>query len=222
MDHPKAVVSYGSGGAETVYVGGGGSGSNVAVFKRNPTSDQLDLIQSLTNGFDGIGGIDAVQALAVSPDGKHVYAASTSDHLVVFKRNAGNGMLTFVEAIENGQAGFEGLGGADAVAVTPDGRSVYVAGRLSHSLARFQSSTTSDYLEQLDVVLDSDSGVGGLDNPRGLAVNPGGDRMYVANDASDGSLAVFALTVPEPQSLLMHAAALGSLLALVRRRAAAI
>jgi DNA-binding beta-propeller fold protein YncE len=73
--------------------------------------------------------------VAVSPDGASVYVAATPGTVSVFDHAASTGRVTYSGCISDIQTSACGnppgspLAGASAVAVSPDGRSVYVAGR---------------------------------------------------------------------------------------------
>ncbi len=97
---------------------------------------------SLTANSSGLGGVTGV---VVSPDGANVYATMSSDHGVTrFERDAANGAISFVDCISGdlsagsvcsqipGATGFgadSGVGNPFAPVVSPDGRSLYLAGR---------------------------------------------------------------------------------------------
>jgi DNA-binding beta-propeller fold protein YncE len=79
--------------------------------------------------------------VTVSPDGKHVYVPGFDDDAVaVFSRDATTGALTFVEFKQDGVGGVDGLNGAVFVAVSPDGKCVYVTGFNDNAVAVFSSS----------------------------------------------------------------------------------
>lgn len=103
--------------------------------------------------------LQGATSLAVSPDGRHVYvAASGSDSVATLVRQAGTrGLLPalgerqcvredrrLVGECAHGRL----LAGANAVAVTRDGRSLYVAG--VDGLASFARDATTGTLAQLD------------------------------------------------------------------------
>jgi DNA-binding beta-propeller fold protein YncE len=91
-------------------------------------------------------GLDAPRSVAVSRDGKSVYVASdVIDTVVRLNRNTAGGVITQPAGVagcvsETGAgpcANGRALDGAGSVAVSPDGRSVYIASHLSRALVRF-------------------------------------------------------------------------------------
>ena len=80
----------------------------------------------------------------MSPDGKSVYVASADGNSITrLKRNATSGALTYKDCIANGGANgcaapvHDSLGGAQGVAVSPDGNSVYLASFGADSITNF-------------------------------------------------------------------------------------
>ena len=95
-------------------------------------------------------GIELPAGIATSADGDSVYVTGGESDAVVNLARAANGSLSFVSCVEDDQAQLpttcpqstEGLGGPGGVAVSPEGRSVYVVSRddaiveLARALAR--------------------------------------------------------------------------------------
>src|ERR1044072_8968564 len=137
-------------------------------------------------------GLDGVQAAVISPDGKSVYAVSYADAAIVrFDRDPSTGALTAQGCFEDtGAAGSctetDGLNGAVSVAVSPDGKSVYVTSLLDRSLVRFDRNTGTGALTPAGCINDSGGGAGcaqsanGLDQTQGVAVSPDGKSVYNA------------------------------------------
>jgi sugar lactone lactonase YvrE len=126
-------------------------------------------------------GLEMVNDIAVSPDGRHVYAASGgwiegvegdypidgSDAVTAFARRPRTGALRAVnclqsaarfrskedDARERGCGAGRALAGATSIAISPDGRSVYTAGWWTSGVA----------------VLRRDRRTGALSQPRGQA-----------------------------------------------------
>jgi DNA-binding beta-propeller fold protein YncE len=156
---------YGPGGmaispdGRHVYVAATGEGAIVVLARNRATGELLSLahqdacIHSVQIDDEGQAGVPAdcragvaiaaPTAVAVSPDGKNVYAASFgSNALSVFARDASTGRLRQVTGrgacvSEDGTAGLYGqpgnctdgrnLTGAFGVTVSPDGKNVYLA-----------------------------------------------------------------------------------------------
>jgi len=139
----------------------------------------------------GVGGLHSADALALSPDGTTLYVAGSGDSaLAVFSRDAATGALTFVEEDKQGNFGVEGLGGASAVTVSPDGLSVYAAGTQDDSVAVFGRDPGTGALSFVERKRDSVDGVTGLAGVNAVAVSPDGLNVY-ATSGSANAIDVF-------------------------------
>src|SRR5207245_559474 len=81
--------------------------------------------------------------LAVSGDGAHVYvtdrlASSRAATLSLLRRDPGTGALTPVEFEADGVRGVNGLFGATALALSPDGENIYVAAEYDSAVVVFR------------------------------------------------------------------------------------
>jgi 6-phosphogluconolactonase (cycloisomerase 2 family) len=170
----------------------------VRVYDRNPATGALALVETLTNDTIGGGGaffvigLDDPAGMALSPAGDHLYvSASGSDAVTVFARDAVTGSLTFLVAEFDGFAGMDGLDGANAVAVSPDGTHVYVAGGVDGAVAIFDRDPVTGELTWVESVFDDLGGVDGLDGATDVVVSADGAYVYVAGTGDD-AIAVFA------------------------------
>jgi 6-phosphogluconolactonase (cycloisomerase 2 family) len=162
----------------------------VATFERNQTTGRLTYLDAIKDGDPGVDGLDSAQSAAISPDGKNVYIAGYGDDAVaVFERDANTGQLTYAEMVANG-AFVSGLGGAGSVAVSPDGKHVYVGGQKDNAVAAFARETPTGTLSFVGTIWDSDPGVDGLDSVWSVAVSPDGAHVYTAG-SGDNAVAVF-------------------------------
>src|SRR6185295_8185543 len=118
-------------------------------------------------------------------------AGSLDDAVAVFSRNASTGKLTFVEFKKDGVGGVDGLARARGIAVSPDGRTVYVAGGDDDALAIFSRNSSTGALTFVGVVRDGVGGADGLDGVQDVVVSTDSERVYVVSETDD-SLAVFA------------------------------
>jgi 6-phosphogluconolactonase (cycloisomerase 2 family) len=164
----------------------------VVAFTRDAASGALSFVEFERDGVGGVDGIDAAMGVAVSPDGKNVYATGyVDDGLAVFARNATTSALTFLEVKDQGVGGVTGLDGAREVIVSPDGKHVYVASEVSDAVAVFSRNAATGTLSFLEAETDGVGGVNGLDNVRSVALSPDGANLY-AGGYGDDAIAVFA------------------------------
>ncbi len=149
--------------------------------------------------LDGPGPFMGSRAIAVSPDGKHVYVASSkSDAIAIFRRDRQTGVLTQAKKTKgciaakgaSGCAAAIGLDEPNSVAISADGRSVYATSRAANSVTTFVRNPATGALRQLPPPLSGC--ISGLPVPEcatGLAllapdvvvVSPDGNNVYVGS-----------------------------------------
>jgi 6-phosphogluconolactonase (cycloisomerase 2 family) len=76
--------------------------------------------------------------------------------------------------------GVDGLAGSESVAISPDGRNVYVTGDVEHALAVFRRDETTGALSFVETQRDGVGGVDGLAGAEFVTVSPDGRHVYVA------------------------------------------
>jgi DNA-binding beta-propeller fold protein YncE len=165
--------------------------------------------------------MEAVSSLAISPDGRFVYALSFgtiagADSLVTLRRDPRTGALSEVSEDHGGcvvplgnstcRSHAAGMRGASDVVVTADGRFVYVTGELSSAVVALARNRHTGTLAPLhgsggcaeDIATPPASGdarcvvlVPGLGGAKALAISPGGGFVYVAS-FDPGGVAVLA------------------------------
>ncbi len=164
----------------------------LAMFSRNADTGRLTFAQVLKDSDDGVDGLNGARKVTVSPDESHIYVASSVDHAVaVFSRDATTDALTFVEVHKDIDAGVDGLNGAFAVTVSPEGSHAYVAGSVDNAVAVFSRNADTGRLTFVEVHKDTDEGVDGLGKARSVTVSPDGSYAFVAS-AVEGAVAVFS------------------------------
>jgi DNA-binding beta-propeller fold protein YncE len=144
-----------------------------------------------TNGCSNGGAVlNGADGIAISPQGDSVYVTSASNAITHFRR-AANGDLTPAGCLSAGGGngcndGGAALGGAAGVAVSPNGKSVYVAGFNSNAISHFVRAANGDLtpagcLSSGGGKGCNDAGPNVLNNAIGVAISPQGDSVYVAS-----------------------------------------
>jgi DNA-binding beta-propeller fold protein YncE len=188
---------------KSVYVASMGG---VARLVRNPTTGAISQPAGATGCVSETGaglcadghGLDEARSVTVSPDGESVYVVSAYWSAVArLNRNTTTGAISQPAGVagcvsETGAgpcADGREFSGALSVAVSPDGKSVYVASLYSSAVVRLDRNTTTGAISQPAGVVGcvSETGAGpcadghGLEGARSVAVSPGGKSVYVAS-----------------------------------------
>ncbi len=221
-----------------VYVASGGSlagGSNgVVVLARDAQTGALTKAGCVTaNGGDGRVGTEQACArgdallgaadIAIGPDGRTAYVASeVSGGLAWLTRDPATGALTPAGCVKDFPradrcAEAPGLSGAASVALSPDGRDVYVGSPVTASIHVLRRDDATGSLTPVACVSETGSDgacapAAGLMDVRDLAVAPDGRAVYAAGGS--GAVAAFARDastgrLSETACLLDHAPSLG-------------
>ena len=192
----------------------------------NPPHD-CDVPGNSNTSGDNNGFGTGAHALAISPAGDSVYAASASDASVHLFNRAGDGKLTWNSCIgadsanaavcQSGAMPDQALDGAntgfdrpEALAVSPDGKSVYAVTSNDDALLSFDRAADGTLMYRGCITGDSAvapmggpthngcvglatvaAGDTGLDRPNDVVVSPEGDWIYVAA-AGDAAVARFS------------------------------
>jgi 6-phosphogluconolactonase (cycloisomerase 2 family) len=205
-----------------VYVTDYGFPGSIHVLSRDATTGALSEVQCLSDTTPTPAGCTAgrqlgvVQALVISPDGLHAYAANFNEGISIFDRDPQTGLLTqkpdaagcINKAGTNGCDSGRLLNGAYAIRIAPDGHTLYVTAQNDSGVAVFHVGADGA-LTQLAgsegcVSLTGADGAGGstcavgraLEGAYGDAISPDGRTLYVselANHTSDGGVAVFSV-----------------------------
>jgi DNA-binding beta-propeller fold protein YncE len=197
--------------ARNVYVASSRS-SAIAVFERNRRTGELSQRRGAAGCIAAGGragcatavGLEGPNSVAVSPDGKNVYATSVgSSAVATFTRDQSTGALTqaadgsgcIANAPTDGCTTGRALEGADVVAVSPDGSNVYVGAFIANAVAVFDRDPATGALAQpadnsgcvVDPIEGCTTGLG-LRAPEGMALSADGRNVYVATALSNALL----------------------------------
>jgi uncharacterized repeat protein (TIGR01451 family) len=173
-----------------VYVAGS-SDDAIAIFQRDSDTGKLSFQEAISFA-DASQNLDAVNALAISPDGSYLFAASlNSNRLSVFRRDLDSGTLSLIQTLTNNLAGVQGIEQASGVIVSPDGQQVYTLGKGNdNAIAVFQQEPQTGVLGWVEVHRNDIAGVTGLNGVEDLAISPRGDYVYVVS-STDNAIAAF-------------------------------
>lgn len=192
LDGPRALAISADGAH--VYVAARLDGA-VNAFARDGVDGSLTLVgtvfQGQTTTAGTVSGLEGVTAIALAPDGRHLYAAgANANGVAVFARDSVTGGLEFVHALLNGVAGLQFLERPSGVAVTADGTQVLVTARNSsalHVFARETDDGSADFgrLTPQAVHRNGQQGVQGLSGAFGVVLSADDMHVYVAAEASN-------------------------------------
>jgi DNA-binding beta-propeller fold protein YncE len=185
----------------------------IAIFLRDPKTGTLVQRRGPAGCIAGHGpgacasavSLDAPNSLAVSPDGRNVYATSrTSGAVTSFARVPKSGLLHPVPGgcvsglpLPTCTVG-RALAGSDVVVISPDGKNVYVGSFFGNEIAAFARDPSTGALSQLPeaagcVAETATEGcaVGiALKAPEGMAISGDGTSVYVATALSNALVAL--------------------------------
>lgn len=187
---------------KNVYVAADGSGV-LDVFARDPTSGALTL-ESCLGAYDSCtptpsdsSALDNVKAVAVSPDGKNVYAVSTVENTVsTFTRSPTTGALSGFSCIGDASGctattPTTAIDEPEAVVVSPDGNNVYVGSFAGDNVTEFSRAPSTGALSFVSctgslsgcsATTGAPSAVNALQT---LTVSPDGLDLYASTATSD-------------------------------------
>jgi 6-phosphogluconolactonase (cycloisomerase 2 family) len=149
-----------------VYVAGSLE-NTVAIFARDAVHGTLTFVDAIHDDQNGVDGLGRAQAVAVSPDGNHVYVAGGLDDAVaVFRRHPATGMLMFLQVVRDGADGVDGLNGAEAIVVSPDGSNVYVGADIDNAVAVFHRDRVTGLLSFVEMQRTASAASTGLAKTR--------------------------------------------------------
>lgn len=192
---------------KNVYVASSGSDA-IAIFTRNQQTGALTqppgtggcVADKGKGGCAKAVGLDGPNSVALSPEGRFLYATSrASNSVTAFHRNTSTGALTQLAPGTGCVAGVpipgcapgRALLGPDVVAVSPDGKNVYVGSFFGNAVAIFErekNGALSQAGGPAGCIAEATAGCApgiALGAPEGLAVSPEGSSVYVASALSN-------------------------------------
>jgi len=166
------------------------AGANaVAIFQRDAITGLFGVVGSRGNEVAaGIDGLVNISSIVVGPDGGWVYVVGRdAGALSVFRRNAADGTLSFIEGWRGGVGTFD----VNRVVLSADDAYVYAISSNGGLIAAFARDAHAGTLSLVDTYLDGHGGVAGLVGVTDATMSPDGESLYVAN-GRDKSVAIFS------------------------------
>ncbi|MEO0778460.1 MAG: beta-propeller fold lactonase family protein [Bacteroidota bacterium] len=183
MDFPNSVVISEDG--RNAFVTNFG-GNTFVVFAFNDM-DNVEFVTSEGPEGEGVDGLSGADDLALSPDGRHIYAAGSGDGAIaIFERDELSGEMTFVDTVTANLSG-----GIESVMVSPDGAYVYSVSFWDDQINVFERDAMTGELTKVQVLTDTEDGVVGLDGVNNLTTSSDGSFVY-ATGFWEGTLVVFS------------------------------
>ncbi len=182
--------------------------SDVAAFAREPSTGALKQLSGEEGCIGTVAGcaeakvIEGSESLAISPDGKNIYANSFDNSAIVeLKRNSTTGALAQLPE-PNGCLAHEktgstagcslanGIGNPLGVAISPGGEDVYASSSNEDDVAEFTRNTETGALTAFPAPYEcigkvkkntcGTSGATGIAGARRVTVSPDSKNLYVA------------------------------------------
>jgi 6-phosphogluconolactonase (cycloisomerase 2 family) len=176
--------------------------SAISVLTRDPTTGRLIPIDTIQDGVGGVSGLSNIASLAVSNDGRCLYATSRPDNsLAAFTRDPATGAVTFSGVLTEGSGGVNGLTDPRQVTVSADDKNVYVASAGDNGAAVFARNGATCVPTYVQLVQDLFT----LDQP---VINPLAGTATLPVTADEAGTLAISVT-PSSTSSSAHAAAAG-------------
>ncbi len=157
----------------------------LTIFARDASTDDLTYVD-----YEGL--LYNPSDVAVSPDNLHVYVTSESnDAILVFDRDPASGQLSHAWTVYNGSDGVEGIDGASAIIVSPDGLHVYATGSIDNAVAAFSRDAGTGALTFLAVYRDGEGDITNLRGPADVVIGERGQWLIVSS-RHDNAIVLFA------------------------------
>lgn len=189
----------GSPDGKNVYAGGL---YTIAVFARRPDG-ALETVQVLNNNHAGIRNLFHVIDLAVSPDGRYLYAANVNDSsLLLFARDGSSGEIRLLERMQDevfkNQGIFPGTPESFKLLFSSDGKNLYWLYNLGGVLTVFARDAPTGGLTKVQVLRKGAHELGQFNLPWRMAISSDGKHIY-AGGGNEGKLLILSRNAQDGQ-----------------------
>ena len=164
---------------------------------KSRSAPSLSFKSFLSNGNDGVSGLNGVSDVVVSSDNKQVIAVGKNDNsLVFFDRQENSADLTFGGLLTDGSGGVDGLQAPTSTALSPDGRFLYVSAEGDHAVSWYQTYLDPlAFPENLVLWLDAQDPNTLQSSSGNISVGWTNSRLYGDNDSGISSNFVYTTAV---------------------------
>jgi DNA-binding beta-propeller fold protein YncE len=190
----------------------GASGGNPSAGALSPLASPFNCVsEEEFPVVEGCGtlvpsGLNNAEEVQVSPDGSNAYSVAVDGALIEYSRNPASGGLAVIGCVSAATRPCapshvvleaDAMGSPAGLAISPDGKSVYVITHGSNNaIVEFSRNPEGGLLTETGCVSEErlagcNAAAGGLSSPYGVIVTPDGRNVYVAS-YSDNAVAEFA------------------------------
>ncbi len=169
----------------------GGNFSTLVMFNRDASTGMLMFNTKIEDGVDGVTGMYYPFTATMTPDMKNIFVPGFGGEEFVMFEMDGAGMVTYKSTESAGTDGVDGLGGASAMAISSDGKNIYVTGDEDNAVSFFDRNDDSGMMNYIGNLKDGVNGVDGLAGANGITISPNGKFVYTSG-FWDNAISVFA------------------------------
>ena len=175
--------------SQFLYVANSGS-DDVTVLKIGTGGVLTNVAQKEGRTKPVSAGVSSPIALAVAPNGRFLYVATSTSNMVTAFQVDSSGVLTLIPEARPGTNPLSSGGtGITGLALSPNGQFLYVTNGTSKSVTAFKIEL-SGLLTVIPPTSSNPVATGG-DSPNGLTIGVDGVHLYVANGG--GTISTFAI-----------------------------
>lgn len=171
---------------------------SLAVFSRDATSDEL-ILSDVETSYFGAPGLTGATDVAVSPDGRHIYATGEiDDAIAIFAKDPTQDAIAFVDWLQNGANGVTGLSGASSITLDKAGAFAFATGRWSDAVAVFSRESSTGLLYPETVYSNSQIAIDGLAGASDVTLDVSSELVCVTG-SEDDAVVLFQRSSDSPE-----------------------
>ena len=137
---------------------------------------------------DGTYGLGGTTGICFSPDKKYIYAGAQYT-LSVFSYDSVTGNTTFLKAYKDQDDGITGIYGCTNLAISPDGKFLYVTSSFRGTVALFERSSRTGLLNFITTFTDNGNDILWFHHVFALDITTNGKFIYFTSNTNSNILA---------------------------------